>query len=153
MNSQSRHSLPLQKLAERPPLRKAKSPLRGGKSAKTAINPEVHSAEVKSLYQRAAEPDVSEEQIRNACGQLGAMSKDGLMRVAEAIGLAGMKSKKKDELLAEITLQLIESKGAAIRRAQLVDRPGSAANSLAKPPYSGPSQPRTQVSDFPTTLM
>jgi hypothetical protein len=108
------------------------SPRRGA-TTKTKVDFTVLAGVLKNLYDRAAEPDVNEEQIRTACAQLGALTKGQLVQIAEGVGLAGMKSKKKDELVAEITRRLIERKGAAIRR-QLVDRPaggGTTSNQFA----------------------
>jgi hypothetical protein len=90
----------------------------GGQSA----DPGTLAAEVKGLYDSAGDERVTEGAIREACGRLSALKKDGLIVVAEAIGLAGMQSKKKDEIVTQITNRLLERKGAAIR-GQLIDRP------------------------------
>jgi hypothetical protein len=87
-------------------------------------DPEAIAAEVKDLYERAAEPAVTEERMREACDKLGGLSKDGLVRLADAIGLFGMKSKKKDGIVLEITNRLLDRKGAVIRK-ELINRPQS----------------------------
>lgn len=109
------------KLAEvgrTPPTPKAASPQKRTATA----DPEKLASEVKDLYERVADPQVTEEQVRELCGRLDPLNKDSLARLAEGIGLYGMKSKKKADIIAEITNRLLERKGAAIRRG-LIDRP------------------------------
>jgi hypothetical protein len=110
------------KLAEagRPPAApKAKSP------TKAKADPAALAAEVTDMYERAANPAVTEDLIRTACGRLGALTKDPLVRLADGIELFGMKAKKKDDIVAAITERLLDRKGAAIRRG-LIDRPADA---------------------------
>jgi hypothetical protein len=89
---------------------------------KAKFDPAAVAAEVRDLYARAADPGVTEDHIRAACGRLAGLGKDPLVTVADGIDLSGMKSKKKDEIVAAITARLVERKGAAVRR-QLADRP------------------------------
>lgn len=91
-------------------------------SAKARADPTALAAEVKDLYERAADPAVTEQQVRAACARLSALAKDALVRLADGIELFGMKAKKKDDIVAAITNRLLDRKGAAIRR-QLIDRP------------------------------
>jgi hypothetical protein len=113
-------------------------PTGGRKSsgAKTTADAGAVSQEVTSLYERAAEPAVTEEQIREACGKLGTFKKDALVNLSEGIGLFGMKAKPKDDIISAVTARLLDRKGAAIRR-QLIDRP---------PPSVGSHPPDTAAS-------
>jgi hypothetical protein len=94
-------------------------------SGRTGADPAVVAAEVKDLYERAADLSVTEDQVRTACGRLAALSKDSLVHLADDIGLHGMKAKKKGDIVAGITNRVLDRKGAAIRR-QLIDRPAGA---------------------------
>jgi hypothetical protein len=109
------------------------------KSTKGGKDPVAIAAEVKDLYERAADPNVSEEQVRTACGQLGALTKDGLVKLADDIGLLGMKAKKKDDIVAGITHRLLDRKGAAIRK-QLINRPASEGEGSQSADGSAPRQ-------------
>ena len=112
------------KLAEvgrTPPAPRPPAPRRGG----AKVDPAAVMAEVRALYERAAEPNVTEEQVRAACDRLGGLTKGKLVELADSIGLVGMNAKKKDEIVAGITNRVVDRKGAAIRR-QLIDRPVSA---------------------------
>jgi hypothetical protein len=94
-------------------------------AGKTKADPSAVLSEVRDLYERAADPTVTEDQVRAACGRLSALAKDALVRLADGIELLGMKAKKKDDIVAAITSRLLDRKGAAIRR-QLIDRPAEA---------------------------
>jgi len=110
----------LAEVGQNPPTPKATAtpkPKSGGKSDREAL-----AAEIRGLYERVADPAVTEEQLRTACGRLGPLAKDALVRVAEGVGLQGMKAKTKNDIVAAITGRLLERKEAAIRR-HLVDRP------------------------------
>ncbi|MDB5307176.1 MAG: hypothetical protein JWO38_1378 [Gemmataceae bacterium] len=98
-----------------------------GPAGKSKLDPAAVAAEVKNLYDRAADPAVTEEQMRLSCGKLGSLTKEALVRLAESIQLYGMKTKNKGDIVADITHQLVDRKGAAIRR-QLMDRPSPPAN-------------------------
>jgi hypothetical protein len=114
------------KLAEAGRAPKNSDPLttkpRPGKAGQA--DPAALSAEVTGLYERAAEADVTEEGIRAACGQLGSLKKDALVKLAEGIGLHGMKAKKLTDIAGAITARLLDRKGAAVR-GQLIERPVS----------------------------
>lgn len=97
------------------------------------------AAEVKDLYDRAGEAGVTEEQIRAACGRLAPVDKDSLVALANEIGLVGMKSRTKPQIVAGITERLLDRKGAAIRR-QLIDRPDT-ADADGVPASAGGSSP------------
>ncbi len=105
-------------------------------SAKTAADPTALAQEIKNLYESAGDPAVAEEQIRATCGRLTPLKKDALVTVAEGIGLEGMKSKLKGDIVAAVTARLLDRKGAAIR-SQLIGRP--AAPDSASAPMSGVS--------------
>jgi hypothetical protein len=89
---------------------------------KQTVDTNALAADIVNLYQRAGEPAVTEEQIRTAGGRLTSLKKDGLLKLAEAIGLLGMKSKTVKEIAAVITNRLLDRKGASIR-GQLIARP------------------------------
>lgn len=99
---------------------------RGGSSRGVTADPAAVSAELADLYARAADPAVTEEQVRAACAKLGGLKKDGLLSVAAGVGIEGMKSKKVGEIADAITSRLVERKGAAIR-GQLIHRPTAPA--------------------------
>jgi hypothetical protein len=98
-------------------------PPRPGPGGKGRTDPAELAADVKSLYDRAADPTVTEDQVRAACAKLGGLTKEALVRLADSIELFGMKSKTKGGVVADITHRVLDRKGAAIRR-QLIDRPG-----------------------------
>jgi hypothetical protein len=100
------------------------------RTVKASADPTVLSREVESLYARAADPTVTEEQIQTACGQLTPFKKETIVKVAESVGLEGMKSKPKGEIVTAITTRLLDRKGSAIR-SQLIGRPATPDSSNA----------------------
>jgi hypothetical protein len=118
------------------------APKSGGKgkgaAAKAAAKPALPDAaalaqEVRSLYDRAADPAVTAEQIDALGGRLAGLTKDGLVAVAEAIDMRGMKSKKKDEILAAIQNRIRTRKGAT-QKVGMIDRLGQDASNAASAP-------------------
>ena len=96
---------------------------------------------VKNLYDRAADPTVTEEQIRVACAALGPLKKDQLVEVAATLGLLGVKVKNKDGIVAAITERLLDRKGSAIRK-QMIHRPAEPADFKEATPV--PTTSRTE---------
>lgn len=94
-------------------------PKAGGKSK---ADPAAVAGDVTDLYRRAGDPAVTEEQVRAACARLGDLTKDALVKLADGIGLSGMKAKNKGDIVSDITNRLLDRKGAAIHRT-LIDRP------------------------------
>lgn len=85
-------------------------------------SPSAIAAEVKDLFERAGDPSVTEEKCRDACELLGTLTKPALAELAESIAVHGMRNKTKTQISAAITNQLLDRKGAAIRRT-LINRP------------------------------
>lgn len=107
----------------------------GGGGGRQTVSADAVATELADLYARAADPAVTEDQVRAACGKLTALKKEDVVKVAEGVGLEGMKSKKKDDIIAAVTSRLVERKGAAIR-GQLIHRPHSAE---PEPAHDSPS--------------
>jgi hypothetical protein len=84
-----------------------------------------------------ADPAVTGEQIDALVGRLGGLTKDGLVTVADAIDLKGMKAKKKDDILGAMRQRFHARKGAT-QRAGLIDRPAAAGSTSHEPAY-GPA--------------
>jgi Glu-tRNA(Gln) amidotransferase subunit E-like FAD-binding protein len=89
---------------------------------KQTVDTNALAADIVNLYQRAAQQEVTEEQIKVACSRLSSLKKDSLLKLAEEIGLLGMGSKSIKIIVAAITSRLLDRKGAAIR-GQLIARP------------------------------
>lgn len=98
---------------------------RGGRSGGTP-NAGALSGAVKNLYDRAADPGVTEEQMRGACAALSGLTKTQMVEVAASLGLQGVKSNTKDSIVTAITERLLDRKRSAIRN-QLVHRPTESA--------------------------
>lgn len=105
---------------------------RGRGAAGPKAEADVLARELAALYERAGDPDVSEDQLRAACAPLPGLTKDGLVKVADAIGLVGMKAKAKDAIVVAITDRLVGRKGTATRR-ELINRPSSGGDTQPQP--------------------
>jgi hypothetical protein len=103
------------------------APSRPAKSKAPAGDADALGRETHDLYERAADPAVTPEQIDALAARLGALSKDGLAAVAERIGLKGMKAKSKGAIQEAIRQRIIARKGAS-QRAGLIERPGTWPN-------------------------
>jgi hypothetical protein len=88
-------------------------------------NPELAAlrSEVLHLYGSASSPGVDMQLIEALEPKLGALSKDDLLAVAEAIDLVGMKSKSKAQISSAIVNRIRSIKQSSIRTA-ISDRPG-----------------------------
>ena len=113
---------------QQPPATKSTSG-RGSSGAKSTADVDSLVRDVTSLYERAADPSVTEEHIRAVCGSLGSLKKDELTKVAAAIGLEGMKSRPKGDIATAISARILDRKGAAIR-GHLVHRPPASASEI-----------------------
>lgn len=71
--------------------------------------------ELKLLYDRSSSPQVSFEMIESFVQTLEPLTKPHLVLCAEAIGLVGMNSKTKPQILDTIRRRLTDRKGAALR--------------------------------------
>jgi hypothetical protein len=80
-------------------------------------------AEVVHLHGTASSPGVTFESIESLEPKLGVLTKQDLLSVAEAIGLVGLKSKSKAEIINAIVTRIRSIKQSAIRTA-IIDRPG-----------------------------
>lgn len=99
-----------------PPSRKRATS--GGRPPSTKAPPvdvEALVQEAKDLYARAADPAVTAEAVEALAGRLKAPKKDDLVRVAEGVGLVGMKAKAKDKIVEAIRARILDRKGAAVR--------------------------------------
>jgi hypothetical protein len=125
-------------------LRRGRGGAKTAGSKKATADPAALGREVQGLFERAADPAVTAEQIEAAVGRLGGLTKDVLVAVAEAIGLQGMRSKKKDDIQAAIRHRLLARKGTSVRTG-LIDRP-------APPPVAtliGPPTPGRAAIGYP----
>jgi hypothetical protein len=117
---------------------------RGGKQRTTGggakvAKPDVATLtrEVRELYDRAGDPSVTPEQIDEATRRLGGLTKDELAKVAEALEMKGMKSKKKDVIQEAIRQRILARKGTS-QRVGMIDRsPFTAAGAPTLPPPAG----------------
>jgi hypothetical protein len=102
----------------------------GGKTGAKAAAPDVPSIarEVKELFDRAADPSITEAGIDAVLGRLALLDKKGLQAVAEAIELTGVGSKPKAVIAAAIRQRIIARKGSS-QRVGLLDREVSAPES------------------------
>jgi hypothetical protein len=105
------------------------TPRKGGRGTRprpsgpaAAPDPQDLARQAHDLYERAADPAVTTAQIDGLVGQLGGLKKAGLVTVAEAVGLKGMKAKTNEEIIQAIRQRIVSRKGAA-QRAGLIDRP------------------------------
>jgi hypothetical protein len=94
---------------------------------------EALAREARDLYERAADPSVTEGKVEDLARRLGGLAKDGLVTVAEATGLKGMKSKKKDDILGVIRQRILSRKGSS-QRVGLIDRPAPTSPGAAPLP-------------------
>src|SRR5262249_40909748 len=60
------------------------------------------AATIRSLYDRAGDLSLTMEQIDTELAKMNGLTKDGLLKVCEAMELAGMKSKKVPDIRAAI---------------------------------------------------
>jgi hypothetical protein len=97
---------------------------------------EAMANEARELYERAADPAVTLEEIDRLASRLGSLSKDGLAAVAEGIGLKGIRAKTKGFIQEAIRSRITARKGTA-QRVGLLDRPGEEQPSQAKPALGG----------------
>jgi hypothetical protein len=103
-------------------------------TGKESVDAEGVARMVRDLYDRVSDPAVTADQIEAGLQPLAKLSKDGLIAVAEAIDLKGMKSKPKNEIIVAINQRLAARKGAT-HRAGLIDRPNTTGS------HSGQAQP------------
>ena len=119
----------------------APRPSTGG-GRRPAAGPTVDAGPValaaKDLYDKAADPAVTDQTVTDLFARLDALGKDGLVQVATAISLKGMTSKNKGEVKAAICNRIEERRGKRIR-SQLVDRPPT------PPPVTNPFRPSEPV--------
>jgi hypothetical protein len=104
------------------PAEKPRRATRSTAAKAPAADPAAVTAEVRDLYDRAASPSVTVEQIDGTCGKLTGLNKDGVVSVADQLGIRGMKSKAKAAIVEAIRQRILARKGATIR-AGMVDRP------------------------------
>jgi hypothetical protein len=112
--------------------RDTRKPAAGAKLKAPTLDANAVCVEIRDLYERAASPAVSAEHIEVACGRAGNLSKPGVLAIAEAVGLKGLKSKTKDAILDAIRQRIFGRKGGTIR-AGLTDRAPSGVASTAAP--------------------
>lgn len=106
----------------------------GGTKPTPAASPDVDAIrrDVLDIYNRAADPSVTEADIDAIVGRIGGLSKEILVSVADAIELRGMKSKSKPVIISTIRQRIIARKGAT-QRAGLLDRPAASQNTTESP--------------------
>jgi hypothetical protein len=97
-----------------------KPPRRAGRAPAADVDSLLR--EVQDLYARTPEASTTIEQIEEAMKRLEPLTKDALIKVAEGIGLVGMKGKgKKGDIVKEIRHRITSRKGAT-QRVNLIDR-------------------------------
>ncbi len=80
------------------------------------VNPEEVADRVKKLYDRVLDPTVSSEEVEQTLQPLDALTKDGLLTVALALGLPpGLKSKTKP-VLTEVIRSTVRDRRDMHRR-------------------------------------
>ena len=103
---------------------------KSGKAATPKPKPpelEVVAQEMRAVYDRVIDPSITHEEIETTADRLTAgIKKEGLVALAEAIGISGMKSKTNAEIIKKIKMQLISRKGAT-QRTSIIDKPEQAA--------------------------
>jgi hypothetical protein len=89
-------------------------------------NPELAAlrSEILHLHDSTSSPGVDLDRLQALEPKLGALSKDALLSIADTIGLVGMKSKLKAQILGAIVNRIKSIKHSSIRTA-ISDRPGS----------------------------
>ena len=80
------------------------------------------NAAVKTLYEQAADHNVSEEQMCVACDALASLKKGQLVETAATVGLRGMGAKTKEVIIKSIRDRLLDRKRSAIRK-EMIHRP------------------------------
>jgi hypothetical protein len=85
------------------------------------------AAEARELYDRVADPAVTEEAMEAMVSLLDRLSKDGLVTVAKALELKVTKNKTKADITEAIRRRFYSRKGAS-QRAGLLDPPSSESN-------------------------
>ena len=112
----------LRKLTEAPkPVKQA-----GKKSGKGPfIDVDALIVQMSALYDRAGSPTTTHAEVEEGTNRLTGLGKNDIVRVAEAIGLKGMKSKTIPTIVAEIR-QRISARLGAGQRMEMIDVVGSA---------------------------
>jgi hypothetical protein len=87
----------------------------------TSANASAIIDEIRQIYARAGDPSLSSEAIDNGIGRLAGLKKADIVAAAEAVGLAGMKSRTIAAIVQEIRQRILARRGA-VQRAELADR-------------------------------
>ncbi|MGH7223615.1 MAG: hypothetical protein ACRELF_10330, partial [Gemmataceae bacterium] len=101
----------------------SKGARKGGSRKKDKPDPATMASEVRALYERAADPAVTEADVNALMARLEPMGKDGLLSVAAAIELKVAKSKNMDYIIGEIRKRILARKSAS-QRSSIIDRHG-----------------------------
>lgn len=80
------------------------------------------AAAVRTLYDRANDLSLTTEFIDSELNRMNGLTKDGLLKVCDAMELVGMKSKKVPDIQAAIRQKVIDRRGTA-QRAAMLDEP------------------------------
>jgi hypothetical protein len=91
--------------------------------AKPSVDLGALQAEVAHLHGTASSPDVTFESIEALRPKLDQLKKPGVLSVVESIGLVGMKSKSKADIINAIVARIKSIKQSSIRTS-IIDRPG-----------------------------
>jgi nucleoid DNA-binding protein len=110
------------------------------KPPKTEIDADALMMEIKLLYDNAASPSTSQEQIDAALGKVSKLKKNAVIAVAEKLDLKVPKSKSSTDIVVMIRQRIFARKGSATR-AELIDRP--TANGQQPAPKSAAMDPMT----------
>jgi hypothetical protein len=88
--------------------------------ATAAVDPGGTAQRLRQLYERAADPNLTDEEITQELEPLRRLTKAGLITVAEALDLQGMGRKKVDEI-REAVGRHIRGRRAAAQRVSIMD--------------------------------
>jgi hypothetical protein len=105
------------------PVNPPKPSSRSKPPAKSKVDLAALRAEVAHLHGTASSPDVTFESIEALQPKLDQLKKAEVLSVVDAIGLVGMKSKSKADIVNAIVARIKSIKQSSIRTS-IIDRPG-----------------------------
>jgi hypothetical protein len=92
---------------------------RATSAPKATPNVDALAGEALALYQRAADPSVTQADIDQLMTKLGPLTKPGLVTIADRLGLKGMNAKAKAKILGELRSSIEDRKGSFQRSGML----------------------------------
>jgi hypothetical protein len=95
-------------------------PPRAPRATNAKGDPSAVAVAVRALYDRAGDASLPMDQIESGLAGVSGLSKDGLLNVCQAMELAGMKSRKVDEIRGAIRQKVLDRRAAA-QRATMIE--------------------------------